>query len=261
MTNITQCNYVYVHAMQFVSTEMKELGRTAKDVTSLTGYAGGNKKNIMTAKEKLSMVAAGTSYQETDDIADRPEVKAAVGNLVCYHNALNRADYGKLGYTEVVGMNVPTNKLEAFATEYFALFGADSERPDKGDVGSEYRSVIGLPGGVNGEAFTAVKTALEKSGEDLRLVEGNGNEKDTLGKKIVYVMDSNSYPFRQAEVYHQFHDGFMAGEDYDENYHGIKAKALADGRIGKTGCPNRDGTPENVNFEPPRAVKKFVYKS
>ena len=111
------------------------------------------------------------------------------------------------------------------------------------------------------EAFTAVKTALEKSGEDLRLVEGNGNEKDTLGKKIVYVMDSNSYPFRQAEVYHQFHDGFMAGEDYDENYHGIKAKALADGRIGKTGCPNRDGTPENVNFEPPRAVKKFVYKS
>ena len=249
------------HMLQFVNAEMRELGRTAKDVSSLAGYAAGSKKNIMTAREKLSMVAAGTSYQETDDIADRQEVKAAVGNLVCYHNALNRADYGKLGYTEVVGINLPSNKVEAFATDYFKLFGADSERPDKGDVGSEYRSVIGIPGGMSGETFNAVKTALLKSGKDLKLVEGNGNEKDTLGKKIVYVMDSNLFPFKQAEVYHQFHDGFMAGEDYDDAYHGIKAQALADGRIGKTGCPNRDGTPENVKFEPPRAVKKFVYKS
>ena len=207
------------------------------------------------------MVAAGTSYQETDDIAARTEVKAAVGNLVCYHNGLNRADYGKLGYTEVVGMSLPSSKVEAFAMEYFKLFGADSERPDKGDIGSEYRSVIGIPGGMSGEAFSAVKTALEKSGKNLNLVEGHGNEKDTLGKKIVYIMDSNIFPFKQAEVYHQFHDGFMVGEDYDDAYHEIKAQALIDGRIGKTGCPNRDGTPENINFEPPRAVKKFAYTS
>ena len=39
---------------------------------------------------------------------------------------------------------------------------------------------------------------------------------------------------------------FMAGEEYDVNYHSIKAQAIADGRIGKTGCPNKDGTPEVI---------------
>ena len=80
-----------------------------------------------------------------------------------------------------------------------------------------------------------MKRALEKSGKDLKLIAGKGNEKDTLGQKIVYVMDSDLFPFKQAEIYHQFHDGFFPGEQYDEAYHRIKDKAIADGRLKPTG--------------------------
>ena len=132
-------------------------------------------------------------------------------------------------------MSLPSDKVEAFASQYFALFGVDSERPDKGDIGAEYRSVIGIPGGVEGDSYIAVKRALEKSGKDLKLIAGKGNEKDTLGQKIVYVMDSDLFPFKQAEIYHQFHDGFFPGEQYDEAYHRIKDKAIADGRLKPTG--------------------------
>ena len=34
----------------------------------------------------------------------------------------------------------------------------------------------------------------------MTLVEGKGNDPDTLGKRLVYVMDSNVFPFYQAEV-------------------------------------------------------------
>ena len=34
---------------------------------------------------------------------------------------------------------------------------------------------------------------------------GKGDDADTLGKKLIWVMDSDKFPFRQAEVYHQFH--------------------------------------------------------
>jgi hypothetical protein len=39
----------------------------------------------------------------------------------------------------------------------------------------------------------------------LQLVEGKGDDADTLFKKKVWVLDSNKFPFRQAEIYHQFH--------------------------------------------------------
>ena len=77
----------------------------------------------------------------------------------------------------------------------------------------------------------SIQNALDKSGKDLKLVEGKGNEKDTLGKKIVYVMDTNTFPFRQAELYHQFHDGFMPGEQYGRQYHDIAKALVADGRL------------------------------
>lgn len=51
--------------------------------------------------------------------------------LVCYHNLRGVADYDRLGHTEVVGMTVPSKSVGEFASEYFSLFGSDSERPDK----------------------------------------------------------------------------------------------------------------------------------
>lgn len=75
---------------EFVEAESKLLGRGDKELTSLTGYAGGKS----TDKE----------------------------GRVCYHNFQSIADYGKLGHGEVVGMKIPEDSIADFAKEYFNLF-------------------------------------------------------------------------------------------------------------------------------------------
>mmetsp|Transcript_24675 Transcript_24675/g.50650 ORF Transcript_24675/g.50650 Transcript_24675/m.50650 type:complete len:190 (+) Transcript_24675:54-623(+) len=75
---------------EFVEAERKLLGRGDKELTSLTGYAGGRS----TDKE----------------------------GRVCYHNFQSVADYGKLGHGEVVGMTIPESNIGDFAQEYFNLF-------------------------------------------------------------------------------------------------------------------------------------------
>lgn len=76
--------------------------------------------------------------------------------------------------------------------------------------------MIGLPGGVNSPFFDELKSI---SADKVTLVEGKGSDPDTLGKKIVYVYDTKDFPFHQAEVYHQFHDGFIRGQQYETAYH------------------------------------------
>lgn len=75
----------------------------------------------------------------------------------------------------------------------------------QGDRGGEYRSLIGLPGGMKSADFAEVEAAAKRDGLTLKLVEGKGDDSDTLGKKIVWVMDTEKFPFIQAEVYHQYH--------------------------------------------------------
>ena len=41
---------------------------------------------------------------------------------------------------------------------------------------------------------------IAASNHGMTLVDGKGNDPDTLGKRMVYVMDSNVFPFHQAEV-------------------------------------------------------------
>lgn len=77
------------------------------------------------------------------------------------------------------------------------------DRVDPMDRGAEYRSLIGLPGGAKHSSYPAVEAAASNAG--FSLLPGKGNDPDTLGKKLVYVYDSNTFPFYQAEVYHQFH--------------------------------------------------------
>lgn len=101
--------------------------------------------------------------------------------------------------------------------------------------GPEYRSLLGLPDGVNSKYFQVIKEAADKKG--ITLKEGSGNDPDTLGKKMAFVMDSNKFPFNQAEVYHQFHDGFMPGEQYPQSYNAITNKLLVSGQLKYTGCP------------------------
>lgn len=46
---------------------------------------------------------------------------------------------------------------------------------------------------------------VEEAGKakGFKLEAGKGNDPDTFGKKLIYVYDSNKFPFYQAEVYHQ----------------------------------------------------------
>ena len=192
--------------------EKNILGRGDDELTSRTGYAGGKKAGSIRFGEGV--------------------VKPAV----CYHNLQSVADYGSLGHGEVVAMAVPKDKVGPFADEYFSLFGRDLERPDKGDRGAEYRSLLGLPGGSKSPLFDQIRTAAEKKG--LALLDGNGGDADTLGKKAVWVMDSDAFPFYQAEIYHQFHDGFMPGEQYPESYNTLRQAALQRGLVSRTGCPD-----------------------
>ena len=76
------------------------------------------------------------------------------------------------------------------------------DRVDPQDKGGEYRSLIGLPLGNKNPLYEGIARAAEDAGFKLEV--GKGNDPDTLGKKLVYVYDSNRFPFYQAEVYHQF---------------------------------------------------------
>ena len=204
----------YWHVMhEFVQTEQNVLGRGTKEVTSAAGY-GGSK---LVGKD-----------------SNRPDNKKGV---VCYHNLMGVGDYGSLGYGEVVGMDLPKTEgaMRAFAKEYFSLF-KNGDRPDLGDRGLEYRSLIGLPGGMNSPLFKALEEEAVSAGQ--KLVAGKGGDTDTSGKKIVWIYDSDEFPFRQAEIYHQFHDGFMPGEQYPQAYNDLAREAYFDGRIEPTGCPD-----------------------
>ena len=104
------------------------------------------------------------------------------------------------------------------------------------DRGPEYRSLIGLPGGVKHASYPSIEKSAESAG--FKLVEGKGNDGDTLGKQIVYVYDSTKFPFYQAEVYHQFHNDFQSPA-YGKAYNELAATAFDEGRLKITGCPDR----------------------
>ena len=189
---------------ELVEAERKILGRTDDQLTARTGYAGGKSG-------------------------------AGVGGKVCYHNAANTADYGTLGHAEIVSLRIPSSKIEEFAVEYFRLFN-DGLRPDQfGDRGTEYRNLVGLPGGSKSPYAQSLISAIKATGDQLDLAVGKGDDKDI--PKLVYVMDTASYPAFIGEQYHQFHDGFNLGENYPNSYNSLASKfAKAGENFGS--CPN-----------------------
>merc|ERR1712023_145167 len=169
------------------------LGRTtAQTITTRAGYAGGTR------------VPKGSS---------NPPDK------VCYHNQKGYFDYGKMGYGEVVGLSIKPSNYDDFAKLYFSLFvpygQGIRDRNDPMDKGGEYRSLVGIPGGINSPLFASLKKYADNIG--YKLVEGVGNEPDTLLKSTVYVMNSENFPFYRGEVYHQFHNDFQ-GRPYTKKY-------------------------------------------
>eukprot|EP00540_Astrosyne_radiata_P005010 CAMPEP_0116841836 /NCGR_PEP_ID=MMETSP0418-20121206/11175_1 /TAXON_ID=1158023 /ORGANISM="Astrosyne radiata, Strain 13vi08-1A" /LENGTH=260 /DNA_ID=CAMNT_0004472365 /DNA_START=51 /DNA_END=833 /DNA_ORIENTATION=+ len=188
---------------EIVEAERKLLGRGDDTITALAGYAGGTQ----TGKD----------------------------GRVCYHNMQSIADYGRLGHGEVVGLEIPESAIGDFGRVYFDLF-RNGERVDPQDRGGEYRSLIGLPGGMGHPMYPELELAGADKG--LKLVAGKGNDPDTLGKKLVYVYDTNEFPFHQAEVYHQFHNDFQS-PPYGRKYNQLADQLLDEGRMSATGCPDR----------------------
>mmetsp|Transcript_84747 Transcript_84747/g.240380 ORF Transcript_84747/g.240380 Transcript_84747/m.240380 type:complete len:375 (+) Transcript_84747:80-1204(+) len=191
---------------EFVGEEVKGLKRTKDQITAVSGYAGG---------------------------------KQTGGGKVCYHNAFFQADYGQLGHSEVVQVEIPRQELPRFAEKYFSIFGTRGIRHDPQDRGGEYRSALGLPGGTSSPLYKVIQQAAADSPGGMKLVAGTGNEPDTIAQKAVLVYDSNEFPFYPAEVYHQFHNDFM-GPAYGKAYNNLQSLALEKGMIAKTGCPEMD---------------------
>lgn len=145
-----------------MQAERDLLGRNDHQLTSAAGYAGG---------------------KATDS-----------EGRVCYHNIQFVADYGKLGHGEVVGMKIPSDKVVDFASVYFSLFNPRTkDRVDPQDRGGEYRSLIGLPGGVEHPSYPKIEAVAQEYG--FKLSKGKGNDPDTLGKQLVYVYDTKQFPF------------------------------------------------------------------
>mmetsp|Transcript_41229 Transcript_41229/g.76690 ORF Transcript_41229/g.76690 Transcript_41229/m.76690 type:complete len:298 (-) Transcript_41229:181-1074(-) len=186
---------------EVVKQEASDLGRQPAEITALTGYAGG---------------------------------KEVGGNgEVCYHNMAMAPDYGRMGHTEVVNVSVPESKVGNFAKAYFdAASKYPFGRADPQDRGTEYRSAIGIPGGMDGPLFKEVDVA---NAGRLELVRGQGNDADTVGTKKVWIYDSNEFPFHQGEIYHQFHDDML--ERYSQGYHKLKKTLVDQGTIQKVACP------------------------
>ena len=189
---------------EFVQAERNIIQRSDEELTSRAGYAGGK---------------AGS-----------------INGKVCYHNAQNIADYGKLGHAEVVALRIPTSKFEDFAKEYCKLFDKDGLRPDQfGDRGPEYRNLVGIPGGKSSPLADILVKASMASGDKLDFAIGKGDDADM--PKVSFIMDTAKFPFFVAENYHQFHDGFRLDENYPDSYN-MLARKFAEKGENFGSCPN-----------------------
>jgi len=188
---------------EFIEAERRVLGRGSSDLTSLSGYAGGTKVN-------------------------------SKGDA-CYH------DYGQNGHTEVVELVIPKSSIAEFAKVFWGLFSG-KDRVDVMDVGPDYRAAVGLPGGMSSPFFAAIADSQEGHvAQAFELLVGAGNDRDTLGEALVWVYDTETYPFHQAELYHQFHDDFMAGGSYPQSYNDMYDDVLGSCRMLPTTCPSDHG--------------------
>jgi peptide methionine sulfoxide reductase MsrA len=185
--------------------------RSAAAATALVGYAGG----------------AYTS----------------AGGSVCYHGDPS-TNYARLGHAEAVSVALDANasaarvQLAALASAYFEhgfeTVAAGRQRLDPLDEGAEYRNVIGLPGGTdNADWWVAVE---EANAHAMPLLPGTVGG-DARGEYVVYIYDSDAFPFFRGEDEHQHHTNDVVGRPVPEAYTGAAKQAQrAAGRLGPTGC-------------------------
>lgn len=140
---------------------------------------------------------------------------------------------------EVVGLTIPPSSVEQFADVYFKMFN-DHDRSHSGDKGPHYRTVLGLPGGLDSQLMTDIRKAEAANGKSFDWQVGKGDDADTLYTKTIWVYDSANFPFHQAEIYHQFHDDYLPGGNYETSYNILMAKLACDERLVPTMCSKDD---------------------
>ena len=200
----------------FVKAE-ESIGRSGKDISAVVGYAGGR--------------------------------KASPSNKVCYYYTPEvDTIYEKLGHAEVVQVQLrgesKEDQFRRYAKTYFGEFrrlpNGKMQRQDPQDVGAGYRNVIGIPGGVSSDLF---KILQDENVNHMVLREGSGNEYGSFGRakegdelNTVWIIDSTKFPFYQAELYHQFHNGL--GKKFPAEYtKDLKETAVENNLVKETGCP------------------------
>ena len=73
-------------------------------------------------------------------------------------------------------MRIPPSSFKEFAIEYVNLFDKNGFRPDQaGDRGSEYRNLVGFPGGAKSDVYLKqLVDASKENGDKLAFAEGLG---------------------------------------------------------------------------------------
>merc|ERR1711966_52815 len=186
---------------ELIVAENKILGRDANTYTAVAGYAGGT--------------------------------KVGSDSKVCYHNMMGDSDYGKMGHTEVVAVKIPNDRLLFFMEAFLNLFDARGIRADPQDAGGEYRTALGLPGGIDNPAVKVLKEFASEKG--MKVLAGKGNEPDTLKDRVIYVYDTEAFPFYPGELYHQYHNDMMA--DYGKECRAMRSVAEERGALTVSKCP------------------------
>lgn len=165
----------------------------------------------------------------------------------CYHNTENVSVYGNYGCAEAVRVRINTDaELVAVARAYFGDFmsigplGPHGEeiwtRVDYGDVGAEYRALIGVPGGMGNTAALDILTRSDvNTHTSLKLRPGKGNDPDTLVNNTVWMVDADTLPFRPAELCMQYHND--QSQVYPPEYHAVRDARAAAGTLNDTSCP------------------------
>ena len=144
-----------------------------------------------------------------------------------------RAGAGRLGYAEAVQVELPTARMGEFAGTFFERFRG-GVRHDPQDVGGEYRSVLGLPGGFSSPLLAAFEAPARRAG--MTLVQGKGSDTDTLGAKTVLVPPAAVGPQPRAPA--------GVGKAAGEGRAGAEcARAWAGVRLGGVSVPPGGGVP------------------
>ena len=212
------------------SSDLWKTSRLSSDTLGVRCSVPGGQHDTLLMRSLRLVVAAG-----------RPP-PGGRGQFVCYHTN-DVHDYAELGHAEAVQVAVDkdasTEQAAELFRDFFASFtGPDGarQRPDPQDMGPPYRSLVGLPGGVNSPLYALLehanvhKMALKPSID--------GSDPDEFN--TVWVMDSDSFPFWAGEVYHQFHCNFFYSEGmpYPEWYwNDLWLTQQQACRIAPTGCP------------------------